>query len=180
MPRAHLRPFVLVAALLVPLATGLGLATAQDATPTASDPEALARAFYEPFNTGDVSVYDRVLAEDWMDHPLVPGQAPGREGFKPIVLFFRSAIPDMQLVNEDILVDGDKVAVRSTFRGTHQGALFGIPPTGKPIEAMAIDIHRIENGQIVETWHVEDWLTVFAQLGVTYSVAPAAAATPTQ
>ena len=45
---------------------------------------------------------------------------------------------------------------------------------------MAIDIHRIANGRIVETWHVEDWLSVFGQLGVTYSVAPAAPATPTQ
>ncbi len=121
MPRAYRRPFALIVTLGVLVASGLGLTAAQDASPTATDPEALARAFYEPFNTGDVAVYDRVLAEDWMDHPLAPGQQPGREGFKPIVLFFRSVFPDLQLVNEDVLVHGDKVAVRSTFRGTHQG-----------------------------------------------------------
>jgi steroid delta-isomerase-like uncharacterized protein len=180
MLRAHVRSILVAGSLVALLTAGIGLTAAQDATPTTDDPEAIARAFYEPFNTGDVSIYDRVLAEDWVDHPLAPGQAPGREGFKPIVGFFRTVFPDLQLVIEDVLVDGDKVAVRSTFRGTHQGEFFGIPPTGKQIEAMAIDIHRIENGRIVETWHVEDWLSIFGQLGVTFTVAPAAPATPTQ
>ena len=54
---------------------------------------------------------------------------------------------------------------------THHGELFGIPPTGKPIEAMAIDFHRIESDQIAETWHVEDYRTVFAQLGVVCTLA---------
>ena len=135
-------------------------------------PEALARAFYEPFNTGDMAVYDEVLAPDWADHPLhVPDQAPGREPWKQIVAYFRTSAPDLNLVNHDILVVGDKVAVRSTFRGTHHGELFGIPPTGKPIEAMAIDFHRIESDQIAETWHVEDYRTVFAQLGVVFTLA---------
>lgn len=136
-------------------------------------PEALARAFYEPFNTGETAIYDEILAPDWADHPPhFPEQGPGREPWKQIVAYFRTSAPDLQIVNDDILVVGDKVAVRSTFRGTHQGELLGIPPTGKPIEAMAIDFHRIENGQIAETWHVEDYRTVFAQLGVAFTVAP--------
>lgn len=136
-------------------------------------PEALARAFYEPFNTGDMAIYDEVLAPDWADHPLhFPDQGPGREPWKQVVAYFRTSAPDLQLVNDDILIDGTRVAVRSTFRGTHQGELLGIPPTGKPIEAMAIDFHRIENGQIAETWHVEDYRTVFAQIGVGLTVAP--------
>ncbi len=153
---------VVFAGFAVPIA-------AQDATPVGSpiagDPESIVRAFYEPFNTGDVSIYEQILAPDWMDHPLAPGQQPGAAGFGPVVLGFRTAFPDLHLVNEDILVDGDKVAVRSTFTGTHQGDLFGIPPTGRHIEAMAIDIHRLEGGRIAETWHVEDWLTVLGQLG---------------
>ena len=69
--------------------------------------------------------------------------------------------------------------MRSTIRGTHEGDLFGIPATGRPIEFMAIDIHRLENGQIVETWHIEDFLSVLFQLGVTFQPAMAAEATPT-
>jgi steroid delta-isomerase-like uncharacterized protein len=137
-----------------------------------SEPEALARAFYEPFNTGDMELYDEVLAPDWKDHPLhFPEQGPGREPWKQVVAYFRTSAPDLYVVNEDILVGGDKVAVRSTFRGTHQGELFGLPPTGKPIEAMAIDFHRIENGLIAETWHVEDYRTVFNQIGVILTLA---------
>src|SRR5215218_11505889 len=107
------------------------------------EPEALARAFYEPFNTGDMAQYDEVLAPDWKDHPLhFPEQGPGREPWKQVVAYFRTSAPDLSDVNEDILVGGDKVAVRSTFLGTHQGELFGLPPTGRPVEAMAIDFHR--------------------------------------
>ena len=71
----------------------------------------------------------------------------------------------MQVTTEDVLVAGDKAAVRSTIRGTHEGELFGIPGTGQPIQFMAIDIHRLENGQIVETWHIEDFLSVLFQIG---------------
>ena len=134
------------------------------------------RAFYEPFNTGDTSIYDTVLAEDWVDTPLGQGQQPGREGFKPIIGFFREIFPDLQLTIEDVLVAGDKAAVRSTIRATQQGELLGIPATGRPVEFMAIDIHHVENGQIVETWHIEDWLSVLSQLGVTFQ--PMDAATP--
>ena len=79
---------------------------------------------------------------------------------------------------EDVLVAGDKAAVRSTIRGTHEGELFGIPGTGQPIEFMAIDIHRLEGRQIAETWHIEDFVSVLFQIGA--SIQPgSAAATPT-
>ena len=164
---------VVFAGFAVPIA-------AQDATPVGSpiagDPESIVRAFYEPFNTGDTSIYDTILAEDWADHPLAPGQQPGRAGFAPIVAGFREVFSDLSITNDDVLVAGDKVAVRSTGRGTHQGTLLGIPPTGKQVEFMAIDIHRIENGQIAESWHIEDYLSVIFQLGAT--ITPPAGATP--
>ena len=56
-------------------------------------------------------------------------------------------LPDLQVTTEDVLVAGAKAAVRSTIRGTHEGELFGIPGTGQPIQFMAIDIHRLENGR---------------------------------
>jgi steroid delta-isomerase-like uncharacterized protein len=172
--RSATRRSVVAAAIVTPFAAA-GSALAQEGTPAAGDIEAIVRAFYEPFNTGDVSVYDTVLAEDWLDTPLGQGQQPGREGFKPIIGIFRGVFPDLQLTTEDVLVDGDKAAVRSTIRGTHQGD-FLVPATGQPVEFMAIDIHRIENGQIVETWHIEDYLSVINQLGAT--IQPGTAATP--
>ncbi len=176
--RATTRRTVVAAALVTPLAGATRGAFAQDATPSASDVEAIVGSFYEPFNTGDTSVYETILAEDWVDTPLGPGQQPGRADFPPVIAYFRSIFPDLQVTNEDVLVDGDKAAVRSTIRATHEGELFGIPGTGQPIEFMAIDIHRLEDGQIVETWHVEDFLSVLFQIGA--SIQPgSAAATPT-
>jgi predicted ester cyclase len=170
------RRTVVAAALVAPLAAAVN-ARAQEATPAAGDVEAIVRSFYEPFNTGDTSVYDTILAKDWADHPLGQGQLQGREGFKPIIGLFRGIFPNLQITNDDVIVCGDKAAVRSTIRGTQQGNLFGVlPPTGKPVEFMAIDIHRLENGQIAETWHIEDFLSVLFQLGA--SIGPGAA-TPT-
>ena len=91
---------------------------------------------------------------------------------------FRATFPDLRVTTEDVIVAGDKVTVRSTIRGTHQGELLGIPATGAPVEFMAIDIHRVENGQIAETWHIEDYLSLIFQLGATIQPATAAA-TPT-
>jgi predicted ester cyclase len=125
------------------------------------------------------SVYDTILAEDWIDPPLGQGQQPGRAGFPPVITYFRSIFPDLQVTNEDVLVAGDKAAVRSTIRGTHEGELFGIPGTGQPVEFMAIDIHRLEDGQIVETWHVEDFLSVLFQIGASIQPGSTMAATPT-
>jgi len=67
---------------------------------------------------------------------------------------------------EDLLADGDKVVARVSIRGTHQGTLRGIAPTGKPISVMAINVLRIENGQIVEHWGLADRLSALQQLGV--------------
>jgi steroid delta-isomerase-like uncharacterized protein len=173
-------PSVLVAVLAVAL---VGLAAARpapgavapDATPAPSEAEALARAFYEPFRTGDTSVYDRVLAEDWANYPLDPGQQPGRAGIAPVVARFRADFADLSVTIEDVIVAGDKVTVRSTLRSTHRGDLLGLPPTGRAVEFMAIDIHRIEGGRIAETWHVEDYLGLLRQLGATIRPGPGAA-----
>src|SRR3954468_2381606 len=179
MHQSTTRRTVVAAALVSPFAAAtLTSARAQEATPPATDVEAIVRSFYEPFNTGDTSVYDTILAEDWADHPLGMGQQPGRAGFPPVIEMFRAIFPDLHLVNDDVIVCGDKATVRSTITATHSGGdLFGIPATGTPLQFMAIDIHRLENGQIVETWHIEDFLSVLFQLGAAISPG-AAAATP--
>ncbi len=92
MPRSTSRRTV-VAGLAAALAVTRGTGRAQEATPALADNEAIVRAFYEAFNTGDTSIDDTILAEDWADHPLSPGQQPGRAGFAPVVAGFRSIFP---------------------------------------------------------------------------------------
>jgi steroid delta-isomerase-like uncharacterized protein len=178
MPRSTTRRTVVAAALVAPIAAATDRALAQEGTPVAADVEAIVRSFYEPFNTGDTSSYATILAEDWVDTPMGAGQQPGAAGFPPVIDQFRATFPDLQVTLEDVIVAGDKAAVRSTIRATQEGELLGIPPTGRPLEFMAIDIHRVENGQIVESWHIEDWLSVLFQLGVTFQPPVAAEATP--
>jgi steroid delta-isomerase-like uncharacterized protein len=133
----------------------------------------IARAFYEPFRTGDTSIYATILADDWLDIPLAPGQEQGPAGMTEQISGFRQAMPDYTVSHEDIIVSGDRVAVRNTVSGTHRGAFMGYQPTGRRIEMRTIDIHKISDGKIVTTWHLEDFAGLLAQLN-----APADAPVP--
>ena len=133
----------------------------------ATDNQAIALRFYELFDTEDMTLIERVLATDWIEYPpSAPNQAPGREGFKPIITGFRQTFPDVRFEVKDVIFQGNKVVVRSVIHGTHQGQFMQFPATGKRVAIDAIDIHRLENGAIVETWHVEDRFGLLQQIGV--------------
>ena len=120
----------------------------------------------DAWGKGDLAALNAVAAVDVVDHNPMPGLPPGLEGQKAIILMLRSAFPDGTNTLEDVIVEGDKVVDRHTFRGTHTGAFMGIPPTGKSVTFSGIEITRIANGQIVETWHQEDLLGLMQQLSV--------------
>jgi predicted ester cyclase len=81
----------------------------------------------------------------------------------------RSAFPDAALTVEDVVAAGDRVAFRSTLRGTHRGEFMGIPPTGRQFTIGLVDIIRIEDGKFVEQWGGPDMLGLLQQLGATVS-----------
>ena len=128
------------------------------------DITAVVRAFYEPFRTGDTAVYSEILAADWVDMPLAPGQEQGPAGMPAQIAAFRGAMPDYTVTHEDLIVGGDRVAVRNTVSGTHQGAFMGLEPTGRRIEIRTMDIHQVRDNRIVATWHLEDFAGLMAQL----------------
>ncbi|GAA3341674.1 hypothetical protein GCM10017714_26660 [Curtobacterium pusillum] len=134
--------------------------------PQQSDTEILdvVRRFYEPFRTGDTSIHDEVLAQDWIDIPLAPGQEQGPAGMAGQIAAFRHAMPDYAVTHEDLIVQGDRVAVRNTVSGTHRGAFMGFEPTGKRLEMRTMDVHQVRDGRIVITWHLEDFAGLMAQL----------------
>ena len=78
---------------------------------------------------------------------------------------FRSAMPDLRVVVEDMIAEGDKVAVRYTLEGTHEGELFGVPPTGQRLSIKSISVERVSDGKIIEHWRVTDSLDMMQQLG---------------
>lgn len=126
----------------------------------------IARRFVEDiWGKGDFEAERELLARNIVLHNVPPGIAPGLEGHHQVLVMIRNAF-DGQMTLEDVIAEGDIVVDRWTFHGTHRGEFFGIPPTGKSVTFSGIDINRIENGQVVEHWHHEDFLGVMQQLGV--------------
>ncbi|BBE73568.1 ester cyclase [Oharaeibacter diazotrophicus] len=124
------------------------------------------RIFYETFNQNDPSLLDRIIAEDWVHIPAAPGEEPGREGFKKLIPGFAATFGNGKLTIEDIVQEGNKVAVRSSYTATQVGPFAGFPAKGRPFTIMTIDIHEFnDQGMVQKTWHLEDWLGGLFQMG---------------
>jgi steroid delta-isomerase-like uncharacterized protein len=125
------------------------------------------RVYEEAINGGNLALFDELVSSDYVEHdPNYPQPVRGAEGVKQYFQTFRSAFPDLHFTIEDIIGEGDTVAVRQTGRGTHQGELFGIPPTGKQLTVTAMIFHRFVNGKPVESWVNSDSMGMLQQLGV--------------
>ena len=129
--------------------------------------KAIIRRFVEEgINQSNESVFLDLLLPDVVDHYARPGLPPGRAGWNVFRKQFRAAFPDGCWELDDIVAEGDFVAARASFTGTHVGEFFGIPATGRRVRIGSMYICRIENGQIVERWANSDDLGMLRQLGV--------------
>lgn len=127
--------------------------------------KAIVRRYFEQvFNEGRRDLAEEFLAEDIELHGS--GLAPGLEVVKQWLSMFAAAFPDGQMTIEDLVAEDDRVVARTTFSGTHQGELQGIPATGKAVGVSGITIFRLDNGKIAEGWLVNDNLGLMQQLGV--------------
>ena len=105
-----------------------------------------------------------ILADNWASIGDYSGKSKDRATFVRQVAGFMKLMPDMSWKPEEVLQSGNRITVRGRARGTPNGPLFGVEPTGKTFEIMSIDVHTVENGKIVETYHVEDWAGALGQL----------------
>jgi steroid delta-isomerase-like uncharacterized protein len=126
----------------------------------------LARRFLEAFATADRVALEAIVAPDFVDHKPAPDQAPGREGLIGVVTRFRAALPDMAISIENVVAEGDLVAVNGLVTGTNRGPMMGAPATGKSVSFAYMDMYRVVNGRIAESWHVEDIVAMLSQLGM--------------
>ena len=129
--------------------------------------KALVRREYElGVNPKNFSVRDGVLASNFIAH--FPGHAPihGIDAFRQFTSAFFSAFPDLQTTIDDLIAEGDKVAVRQTWRGTHTSHFLQIPPTGKQVTFTSIEIYRVSGGKLAEEWVELDMLGLLQQIGV--------------
>lgn len=175
-------PMAATPGMPMPMPTSSPPAASPVATGDLTANKDLVRRYYAAVNAGNLAAFDDLIAPDAIDHdPALRNQEPGRAGIRKEIAALLTAFPDYHITNEQLIAEGDMVVVRSLAHGTQRGPLSGIPPTGKPVTFEAIDFWRVQNGQIVEVWHVEQLLSVLIQVGAIPApgAAPAApAATP--
>jgi steroid delta-isomerase-like uncharacterized protein len=134
---------------------------------SAEQNKALVRRFVEEVQSrGNIDALDEICSPEFVNHSAPPGVPSNCEGVKQLTAMFRQAFPDSYFSVEDMLAEGDKVATRKTFHGSHQGEFMGIPPTGQQVSMELIDIVRIADGRVVEHWAVGDNLGMMQQLGI--------------
>jgi steroid delta-isomerase-like uncharacterized protein len=136
----------------------------------AENKELLARYITEVWDEANLDAIRMFLSPTFERHlsPLL--QAVDMDGQIKRLAGFRTAFPDITITVEEVIAEGDRVAFRSTMRGTHSGEFAGIPPTGTQITIGLVDIIRIENGRFVEQWGGPDLFDMLRQLGATYTL----------
>ena len=123
------------------------------------------RLVEEGWNKGNADATISANAPTFTNHSAAPGTAPDTDGARQAALMYMRAFPDLHFSIEDQIAEGDTVVTRWSTTGTHQGEFLGMPPTGKQVTCTGINIHRFENGMIVESWQNLDMLGVLQQLG---------------
>jgi len=128
--------------------------------------KAVMRRIYQAFQQGNLQEIDATVEANITDHNPGPGVPPTRDGFKQFITAMRAAFPDLRIVAEQMVAEGDLVATRFVATGTHRGEMMGIPATGKQVTMTGMDLVRFANGKAVEHWGNQDDLGMMQQLGV--------------
>jgi predicted ester cyclase len=117
------------------------------------------------WNEQNIDTLDITHSPDAIAHnPVIPGSPLDFDGYKQTALMHLVAFPDLRVTTENIITEGDKVAIRWTVNGTHLGELMGIPPTEGPVTFTGITIYRFADGKIVENWWSYDALGMMQQI----------------
>jgi steroid delta-isomerase-like uncharacterized protein len=140
------------------------MTTQQDATAANI---ALVREGLDAFNRGDIDTAVAHVSPDLVMNMAGLPQRRGLDAWRQGVDVIRRAIPDLHAHIDDVVASGDQVALRLTFRGTHQGEFLGLPATGRTIEYISHEFYRVADGLIAEEWICSDMATLQAQLAGT-------------
>lgn len=112
----------------------------------------LRQLYEEALNRGNLALIDQLFAPDFVDHST-PDQSAGTAGVKDYFRAMRAGFPDIRVVLDDMIAEGDHVVVRTTWSGTHLGSYEGVPATGRRVARTLIQIFRVVDGLILEEWN---------------------------
>jgi steroid delta-isomerase-like uncharacterized protein len=139
--------------------------TITDSTTTLEENKRIVRRFIdEIFLRRDFAAVDELLTDDFTAHTWGP-MPPGRDGLKEAITRVSAGISDARMTVEDVIAEGDRVAVRLTSSAVHSGEFMGMAPSGKRYEIGEIHIFRLRDGRVAEHWHQADFLGMMRQLG---------------
>ena len=123
------------------------------------------RLFNEVVTHGRVNLINELYGADFVDHAPGPGQPPGRNGIIEVVKRYRAAVPDLKVTVEDVIVSGNRVVTRETWRGTHRRDIASVRATNKPFSMTRMHIFRFHRGRIVEEWTAGSVLDLLRSMG---------------
>lgn len=141
-------------------------------TTTEENKEIVRRYYEEAFEEGQTELLEELVADDVVNHnplsdeTLTTEEAEGFEGFRHHVMAAKEGFPDATIRIDDLLAEDDKVMIRFTFEGTHEGRFGGIEPTGNRVSQSNLGLFRISDGKIAERWVESDTMEMLQQLGV--------------
>jgi len=116
-------------------------------------------------NAKDVATMESIIADDFVDNDAMPGMAPGKEGMIDMMRMFVGAFPDLNVVVDHWVAEGDLVAGVMTTEGTQTGEFMGMPASGKTFSVREMHMVRVANGKMVEHWGLSNELSMMQQLG---------------
>lgn len=131
------------------------------------------RLYDEVINQEHQGVIDEIFAADVTVHDPFSGTSSGIEAFKGLLGMFDAAFPHHRVRVDQVIADGDYVAVLHTHLATHAGPFMGLPPTGRSIEVNGVELFRFADGKIAEFWRKDDDVSLLAQLGILPAPRPA-------
>lgn len=120
----------------------------------------------EVITQGDMDLASQLVWEDVVEQVPFPGQGPGLEGLKDVLRGMRTAFPDLVFSIVEQVTEGEKVASRFEWTGTHKAPFLGVPATGRSVRVWGIVIDRLEQGRIKDTRIIMDIFGLMMQLGV--------------
>ena len=126
------------------------------------------RWFEEVWNQGSPEAVCVMMSEDCINHGLSDNPAEplrGASGFLPFHTQFREAFPNIEVVVEDVIAEGDRVVARCSVRGKHEGDSLGMKATNTMVDFDGIAIARVKDGTFVESWNSFDFARMYKQLG---------------
>ena len=135
------------------------MSTQRDTTEANKD---TVRRLYAAFAVLDQESMDALLSPDFRAHGMPPGCTPDADGLKQCAVLSHAGLHECHNEIEDLIAEGDRVAVRYTTRAIHGGTLFGIPPTGRRITLTGIEVYRVVDGRVAEMWAEADMSQLFA------------------